>query len=119
MHTHYRTWFPFILIGLTLALALGVLAWMQSPGGGDIEALQVFAPTAEEYQAEVISILSEFETSGAAEIAYNKLLEMRVPAEFKSFHFDLALILFHASKDDDLDISADLDTLRAQNNWLQ
>ncbi|PIX61940.1 hypothetical protein CO057_01315 [Candidatus Uhrbacteria bacterium CG_4_9_14_0_2_um_filter_41_50] len=119
MHTHYRTWFPFILIGLTLALVLGILAWMQSPGGGDVEALQVFAPTVEEYQTEIVALLSDFETSNNAEAAYSQLLNIRVPAEFKAFHFDLALILFHASQDDSLDISADLDTLRSQNNWLQ
>ncbi len=119
MYTHHRTWFPFILIGLTLALVLGVLVWMQSSSGGNVKSLQVFAPSEEDYQTEIIALLSEFETSGDAQYAYEKLLDIRVPAEYKVFHFDLALLLFHASTDDELDISSDLDTLRTQNNWIQ
>ena len=89
MHHSHRTWFPYILIGLTLTLLLVVFAITNSsPQQGSQPIL-----TAGEYQETVTALLNDYSVDERdAYSTYESLLSLRVQEEQKQLHLDLVLI---------------------------
>lgn len=100
-HLHHQTWFPFVLIGLSLTLVLFIvwsfLARQNNPAA-DYESGP--AVTAEQYQREVFVVFDGFwdkyrnQADDASCLAFvsgveQKMLALKVPAESRSVHFEL------------------------------
>jgi hypothetical protein len=104
-HHPQRTWFPFILIGLTLALCAFLFILYRTPQ--DVEIVQQVALTQDEYRSQVSDVLNTFMPSKDAQIAYDALLVMRVPEEEKQTHLDLVLLFgkIIAGEIDDIDLA--------------
>jgi len=115
----HRNWFPFILVGLTLALAAGVWAWQAS----DVPSSRVQtedvheAPTSEEYQQEVARIVTQYEQGGDVQVAYDALVEVWVPTEAKAVHLDLVIAFGKLLAGDETG-QALLDSIMTDNAWL-
>lgn len=125
MHHHeHRTWFPYILIGLSVALALVVAVWFQpgeeAPTQNDQRAAQEVPDvmTEEEYRVTVNAILQEYQSGGDARAAYQALLDIVIPSTYKDVHLELVIIMgkFDAQKEEEAQARYDL--LRQQNDWL-
>lgn len=94
--TTHRSWFPFILVGLSTALlALIVVVYDPSTMPTTNTAPVVTAPTASEYEASVNTVLSTFALSpsaDAAQTALDALIAMRVPTvDYQQAHLDLVI----------------------------
>lgn len=118
MYPHHRTWFPFILAGLTLALALVILANVNDGLISNDALIKRVAPTNEEYQIALSSICAEFASQDDARAIYESLLKMVVPTDFKDAHLALVLLFGNATGDVSLDVSAELATLQERFPWL-
>lgn len=93
--TTHRSWFPFILIGLTTALlALVLVAYDKGVQRAD-DAPDIFVPTSEEYEAAVRAVVTTYMTlpeGEADKAAYDALIAMRVPSrEYQALHIDLVI----------------------------
>lgn len=121
MHPSHRTWFPHILIGLSVLLALGIYAWVQGgralDTGSVIENEQV-AVTEEEYESEIATVMSGFISSNNAEEAYAELLDTRVPSGYKELHLELVIIMSKYKSGVTDEAQARYELLKAQYNWL-
>ncbi|MBT4857510.1 hypothetical protein HON52_04980 [Candidatus Uhrbacteria bacterium] len=89
--TTHRTWFPFILVGLTIALGAGIWAWTGSDRGPVIELPEIVAPTSLEYQQEITAIIASYYDGDDLDDVYASLLDTWVPADAKSVHLDLVI----------------------------
>ena len=94
--TTHRSWFPFILIGLSTALAALILVVYEpgaTPSTDDEPAVVV--PTAAEYEASVNAVMATYAVSPtvtAAQTALDALIAMRVPtADYQQAHLDLVI----------------------------
>lgn len=101
-HLHHRTWFPLVVIGLSLILLLlvvwSLMAWENNPA---VSYEATSTVTAEQYQKEVGTVMKNFwsqyesQVNDAARLSFvseteQKLLALRVPTEDQSVHFELA-----------------------------
>lgn len=121
MNVEHRTWFPFIMVGITLAILVAFFA-MGEPRASQVMAPSEdvpSAPTQEEYQAEVLSVLATYETEGDAQAAYDSLLEMRVPVADKDLHLELVIAFAELEAGKTVEGTARLDILREQTDWLK
>ena len=98
MHEH-RTWFPFILIGLTLSFVI-LLAVVWRPGTvvpisvqPDVTYAAPVPVDANAYKEQARTALTRYQESGDAANAYKHLLDLRVPAELKDTHLELVVAL--------------------------
>lgn len=114
-HVEHRTWFPFILVGLTFALLLAVGAWVQHEGG-EVE-VSLEAPSDPEYMAELTTVLTTYDTDDDVQAAYDELLDMRVPAGYKELHLEL-VIAFGKLLGGDEEGASRLETVRSMYSWL-
>lgn len=116
-----RSWFPFILVGLTMALAAGVWAWQAGESGrpsvDQVNESSHIAPTSILYKRVVYQVVSTYLEDGDAERAYETLIDLWVPADDKSVHLDL-VIVFGKLADGDVSAQEALDTIRSSNSWL-
>ncbi len=88
MHHPHRTWFPYILVGLTIALLLIVVVISgRSPQEEVIPTLQEH-----EYIEVVGTILDKYEADSDAYQAYESLLALRMEEGQKEVHLDLVLM---------------------------
>ena len=117
MHTHHRTWFPYILAGLTLLLALGIFTILSDSQRG-LEPPKLLAPTTQEYQTNVQTICADFSLALDLEKTYESLLTLRVPVEYKDAHLALVLLFGQAVQSGNTDISLGLAQIKAQYTWL-
>lgn len=115
--TSHRTWFPFILIGLTLALAAGIWAWQSDDHPLASDAPEIVAPTLVEYQAEVIAIVQAYLEDGDAQGAYDALLDVWVPSDAKDVHLDLVIAFGKLVSGDESGAEL-LETVRSVYDWL-
>ncbi len=120
MKQHYRTWFPYMLIGLTVILSLGVILWvkhkMEEPTLTPA-VQQIEAPTVEEYQAEIIKILDEYSIQEKRMEVYNALFGLTVPSEMRAVHIELVL-LFDDASDTPASVKAGLNDLAIEYPWI-
>lgn len=135
---HQPFFFPLVLILLTLLLSV-FMVWAlgQEPTASD--DLREIQPTpsvdAQVYQAEVAHMLQTFHDRFAtaedddtklltAQTTLESLLNLRVPAELKDFHLDLALafhqiqIALQAADDSVDDPLARIESLKNHYPWL-
>lgn len=121
MNQEHRTWFPFIMIGLSVLLLGTYIIW-GSPSNEVAPTSEgaslVAAPTEEEYQAEVTSILNGYASDKNAGQTYEELLNVRVPAAEKDFHLDLVIAFSDLRDGRTASGQARIDLLRAQADWL-
>lgn len=94
--TTHRSWFPFILVGLSTAL-LALIVVVYNPDATPVVPNDpvVVVPTDEEYEAAVQQVVSAFMLSSDSEAdkaAYDALIAMRVPSvEYQAAHIALVL----------------------------
>lgn len=122
-----RNWFPVILAGLTVLLAVIFYATNRSV---DVSALiatwsedrpvatvPVADPITEaEYQAAVQTILTNADRD--AQAAFDALVLLRVPKSMQAFHIDLIIASGKLASGDTADGQARFDALVAQYPWL-
>lgn len=113
----HRTWFPFILVGLTLALGAGVWAWQSNDATPSQPDVAVEAPTSVEYQAEVIAIVQSYLDDADEQAAYEALLDVWVPTDAKEVHLDLVIAFGKLVAGDESGAEL-LETVRSVHDWL-
>ncbi len=123
-----RNWFPVIVAGLTIVLAIAIYAKFR-PGDFatlmqrdvDNQSVTVSAVTEEGYKAAVISIFAAYDVNQDATQAYSALIALHVPASMQQFHIDciiaLGKLLNVSSRDVD-DAMARFNALHAQYPWF-
>jgi hypothetical protein len=127
-----RNWFPVILAGLTVLLAVIFYAtnrsvdlstWIAS-WSEDRSASQVPVDdpvTEAEYRAAVQSVMTSYREDGNARAAYDVLILLQVPSGSQEFHL-LLVIAFGKLADGGTANVADgmarLDALQRQNSWF-
>ena len=124
-----RNWFPVIVAGLTVLLALvfyatnrsvDVSAWISS---WSVERPSAQVPVAdpvteEEYQQAVRTIIR---SSASAQEQFDALIQLRVPGSMQTFHIDLIIAAGKIASDDVADIAdgeARFSAIFAQYPWL-
>jgi hypothetical protein len=114
-----RHWFPYILTGLSLALA-GLIAlavdWRAVP------RLPAPAPvptiTLEEYQTSILGVVQAYKESGDAARAYQAAILLRVPKDMLQTHLDL-VIAWQQLAAGAPDGKTRLELVSLQSPWLQ
>ncbi|MCH8049601.1 hypothetical protein IH979_02725 [Patescibacteria group bacterium] len=122
-HTH-RTWFPFILIGLTVLLILVTAVWTRPSdeskpfGESTAQVVERTAVSKEEYQVLVNEILQRYKSTGDVEQAYQTLLDIVIPPSYKEVHLELVIIMgkFDAGKTEEA--QARFNLLKQRYSWL-
>ena len=121
-----RNWFPAILIGLSVALALVFLV-IFSPGEQSVfkpraDVRKVDQPTVtvteEGYQAAVTTILEAYRSSQDAKGTYDALIQLRVPGSMLNTHYELVIAFGKLVSRETADGEARLTALKAQYPWL-
>ena len=121
-----RSWFPFILAGVTVIMTA---AFIVVDGGkigsvsfssADDETERIAAPsvTEESYTAAVTAVLSTYATDRSAPDTYGALILLRVPPTMQQLHFDLVVAFGQLSAGNAQDGEARLAALKAQYSWL-
>lgn len=113
MHHSHRTWFPYILIGLTLALLLVVFAITGQEEREVIPALQE-----PEYIEAVSSILQDYAAGDDAYTTYQSLLEIRIQEEQKELHLELVLLFGKLLTGEIDNVDAHLEELDREHSWI-
>ncbi|MBT3231139.1 hypothetical protein HN358_05205 [Candidatus Uhrbacteria bacterium] len=115
MHHSHRTWFPYILIGLTVVLLLVVFAITnKSPQQGSEPIL-----TTIEYQETIDQLLIDYYASDSDTYKiYESLLGLRVQEDQKQVHLDLVLIFGKLLSGEIESINGAIADLGADNPWL-
>jgi len=142
-HLHRRNWFPFLVVGLSVLL-FGFVVWAYFSrleiNKTTQQVVNQPAVTASDYQHEVSNILKSFSADYAAldpqasnataklslvENTEDKILAVRVPAEYRSFHLQLATIFEALRSDllqnDSIKLAEDwkkINELLNNNSWL-
>lgn len=121
-----RHWFPAILLGCSVTLAL-VFAVVLSPQGQEIleknpDVREITAPssviTDDAYRSAVSALLEEYQRSGNEEGTYNALIALRVPPSMLNVHYELVIGFGKYVTGDEDDGDARLAALKAQYPWL-
>jgi len=98
---HRKTWFPFIVLALSLSLGLFIVwSFVNKENNPTANFPEAPAITSGQYQNEAKQIVKDFwlqfeaQTDDAARLFFTseveqKLLALRVPAEDRSVHFEL------------------------------
>ena len=121
-----RHWFPAILLGFSVALAL-VFAVILSPQGQELleknpDVREVTRPMTqvneEVYKGAITSLLEDYATQQDPEATYNALIALRVPADMLNLHYELVIGFGKIVSGDAADGEARLAALKAQYTWL-
>ncbi|MCR4312054.1 MAG: hypothetical protein NUV56_02095 [Candidatus Uhrbacteria bacterium] len=117
-----RSWFPFILAGVTILLTAAFILVDDGKIGGISTGGQeeIATPTVTEgsYKTAVTAILSTYATDRSASATYNALILLRVPPVMQQLHFDLVVAFGKLVTGDEEDGAARLSALKAQYPWL-
>lgn len=120
--TTHRSWFPFILVGLSTALlALIVVVYDPSATPTVSDGPAIVAPTGTEYEAAVQSVVTTYfasSSSDADQTAYDALLVMRVPEAYKDVHIALVLAFGQLVVGEGQDGNARLSDIQTANPWI-
>lgn len=118
----HRSWFPYILIGLSLTLmAILAVTYEGKKGegkeGGD-ENIEIVVPTPAQYEAGVRAVLAAFDDSKNASLAIDSLVAMVVPSNaYQEAHLEFVLA-FSQIKLGEVDAGMErLTAARALYNW--
>lgn len=121
-----RHWFPAILLGASIMLAL-VFAVVLSPQGQELlehnpDVRDVVTPEVpvneDTYRGAVVSLLQAYAEEGDAEATYNALIALRVPADMLNVHYELVIAMGKVMSGDMADAEARFAALKAQYSWL-
>jgi len=121
-----RHWFPAILLGASIMLAL-VFAVVLSPQGQELlernpDVREVTAPQTpvneDMYRGAVVSLLQAYVAGEDAEATYNALIALRVPADMLNVHYELVIAMGKVMSGDQADADARFAALKAQYSWL-
>jgi hypothetical protein len=123
MHRH---WFPAILIGLTVLLALTFAVVLTPSGQSFLDTRPAVrdvinsAPkvTNDSYKQAVTSLLQTYSVDKDAEATYNALIALRVPRDMLNLHYELVIAFGKVNSGDADDASARFAALKAQYTWL-
>lgn len=136
METSQKTFSPFLLVGgvVTLVLILLVLRGNENVTNGMLieksmqesantetggaPAVEQPAVTHDAYEAAVIAIMTQYNTTGSAVTAQQALLAMRVPSEDRPTHEALVILLGKAEAGDKEDAAARYAELKTTVTWL-
>jgi hypothetical protein len=117
----HRNWFPFILIGLTLLLALGIFAYQ----GPRVQETGSFAPadtetvvSTEQYREDVLNLFAQYADAGEYTRMYQELLVLSVPAGYQVLHLELAIAFDKLQSGDIAEGEARIEALRSAYPWL-
>ncbi|HBR80697.1 MAG: hypothetical protein UX09_C0046G0017 [Candidatus Uhrbacteria bacterium GW2011_GWE2_45_35] len=100
-HLHHRTWFPAVVVGLSLFLVIFIVwAYLAKQNLSDLEATNGPTITSEQYQNELLVLVGDFwiqyqgQVDDAARLLFvsdleQNLLALKVPSENRSVHFEL------------------------------
>lgn len=122
MKAEERTWFPFIMTGITI-LILGVYVGFGGVLNGEGQNVQdnieqISAPTNAEYQSAVLEILSRYDVEQNAGQSYEDLLNVTVPAEYRETHLELVVAFGELRAGKIEEGQGRLDLLRQEVNWI-
>lgn len=126
MPSSQRHWFPVIVAGLTVLLALVVYASRQQVNLADVtsvfskkETVEVApAVTEADYQSAVTSIMAMYRTDKNAQSAYDALIVLHVPASMQTFHIDVIIAFGKLVGKNAADGEARLNAIAAQYSWF-
>lgn len=125
-----RNWFPVIVTGLTILLAVGFYAKFMpeefasfTNDGDDDRSPAVSVPlvTEDGYKNAVMSIFATYDNNLDARAAYNALIALHVPASMQQFHIDSIIALgrlFDGRAGSEEDATARFNALHAQYSWF-
>lgn len=122
-----RNWFPVIVAGLTIVLAIAFYAKFRPADfaafttGSINNALPApSAMTEMEYQSAVQSIFATYDKNQNPREAYDALIQLHVPAAMQQFHIDciIAVGKLANEKGDVDDAMARFTALHAQYSWF-
>lgn len=116
MHHSHRTWFPFILIGLTIILLLVIIVAYSHPATQEAQEVQILSQ--QEYEQRVQDILTNYQANQDAQRAYEVLLDLRIGDEQKDVHLDLVLMFGKLLAGELESIDQTLDQLDDTSPWL-
>ena len=138
MHEHHKSFFPFILIGLTLALMVFmVFAFSKNPEPITEPATQTDpVVTDEDYRKEIKTVISDYEQRSSqaetdlqhlvvVEDALENVLAIKVSAGYRDIHLEIATSLFQIAsglRGEEGTIESGqsrLETIFVQNPWLK
>ena len=95
-HSQHKTYFPFILVGLSILLFVTLAAWYRPADSELITTTTVnrSSPTHEEYIAAVSPVMLDF-ISGTitAPATYDRLIDITVPTSDQGTHLELVIIM--------------------------
>ncbi len=126
-HSH-RSWFPFILMGLSLALlAIIFVVRSNNDQAAKIKAVtdaesQAAAniPTSAEYEAGVKAVLTTYDADQNASAAYASLIAMTVPqVSYQAAHLDLVIAFAQLQAGQAAEGKTRLDLARSTYFWLK
>jgi len=126
-HSH-RSWFPFILIGLSLALlAIIFVVRTNSNQAAKLKAVtdaeqQAAAnvPTNDEYETGVKAVLAIFDADQNASTAYTALIAMTVPqVSYQAAHLDLVIAFAQIQAGQATEGQTRLNLARSTYAWLK
>lgn len=126
MPSSQRHWFPVIVAGLTVLLALVFYASRQQFDFSSVTSVfskpeVVEAPpavTEADYQSAVSSIMATYKADKNAQAAYDALVVLHVPASMQTFHIDAIIAFGKLANKDAADGQARLSALAAQYSWF-
>lgn len=126
MPSSQRHWFPVIVAGLTVLLALVFYASRQQFDFASVTSVfsepeVVEAPpavTEADYQSAVTSIMATYKADGNAQAAFDALVVLHVPTSMKSFHIDVIIAFGKLVGKSVADGEARLNALAAQHSWF-
>lgn len=126
MYSMDRHWFPAILLGGSVVLAL-VFAVVLNPKGPELlehkaQVREAMEPqvqiNSDTYRGAVVSLLQTYAKDQDAEATYNALIALRVPGDMLNLHYELVIAMGKVMSGDKEDANARLAALKAQYPWL-
>jgi hypothetical protein len=128
MYIKHRTWFPFLFVGLTLALVLIIAVLFQPEESTEVVfgtlfsgegAVEVSVVSEVEYQEMILGFFSDLDGGSDSVELYENLVDMTVPYDYKEVHLEL-VIYFGSVRDGRLaEAGARRDLLFATHAWLE
>lgn len=123
-HGQHKTFFPFILVGLSVLLAVTLAAWYRPSSNVNSSptpdtSISRVAPSHDEYVAAVTLVMSDFVNGmTTAAVAYDRLVEIVVPAADQGTHLELVIIM-SKFRDGDTELAQSrYDALKQSQSWL-
>ncbi len=125
LDTH-KTYFPFILVGLSILLAAAFAAWYpglnERSGDSSVKPSVIsesrITVTHDQYVALVSPILSDYLVDQDANRAYTRLAEITVPVEDLSTHLELVIIFGKFQATETAEATARYQSLKQKISWL-